>query len=86
MSKVSVIIAAFNVEEYIAVTHYSEGLYKRAMAPASAVADGELLAECKKLINMLNEIGSSESYKLGLFLTAIPRKIKNWLKRKKKED
>jgi glycosyltransferase involved in cell wall biosynthesis len=70
----------------IAVTHYSEGLYKRAMAPASAVADGELLAECKKLINMLNEIGSSESYKLGLFLTAIPRKIKNWLKRKPKED
>ena len=39
--------------------------------------------QCKVLSKALKELSESESYRFGLFMTAIPRKIHNWWKRRK---
>ena len=48
-------------------------------------ATGFDAATFKESAKALKELANSESYRFGLFMTAIPRKIKNWFQRRKKQ-
>ncbi len=66
------------------VAFLAEGMIKRDAVPAPiAVSNDEDLLryaeQSRVLSNVLEEIGRSESYRVGLLVTAIPRKIKNWI-------
>lgn len=71
----------------IAIDYYTRGIAARGSAPVMiqpAAADVSWYEEqCKVLSNALGGISRSESYRLGLFLTAVPRKIKSWISKLK---
>ena len=62
----------------IAVEHYSTGLYKHVTTRAPQVYDNSAATEA---LHQLSRISRSESYRLGLVLTYIPRKLKQLLKK-----
>ena len=73
----------------IAVDYYTRGIGARCggMPISSGGGDWRYYEEqCRVLSKALNELSRSESYRVGLFITAIPRKINNWLKRRKKKS
>ena len=76
----------------IAVDAYTKGIWERSQgyagADVTAMGCGDWRyyeEQCKVLSKALKELANSESYRFGLFITAIPRKIKNWFQRRKKK-
>ena len=71
----------------IATDFYTRGLWERSHYVSGGAADGNwsyYAEQCRVLSKALKELGESESYRVGLFVTAIPRGIKRWLDRKKR--
>ncbi len=72
---------------HLLVDFLGEGMLKRGIPAIPTVTGGNewlyYAEQCKVLSNALREIGESESYRLGLFLTAIPRKLRSFFKRRK---
>lgn len=64
----------------IVIEFYAQGILNRESVPRVA-SDNDY----QQVIQILNSLAASESYRLGMFLTAIPRKIKRWLKKENKQ-
>ncbi|MBE6554568.1 MAG: glycosyltransferase [Ruminococcaceae bacterium] len=69
----------------LASEFHSRGILDRSAQGGGIVQDYASEEQCRMLIQTLEEIGRSESYRLGLFLTAIPRRVVKFLKRKRKK-
>ena len=75
----------------IAVDAYTKGIWERSQGYVGtdvAMGGGDWRyyeEQCKVLSKALKELANSESYRFGLFMTAIPRKIKNWFQRRRKK-
>lgn len=68
----------------LAVGKYTEGIIKRGNIPGFQSGGSQYQSEqVQILVDTLKGIENSESYKLGLFLTAIPRKLKRVFKHRK---
>ena len=71
----------------IATDFYSRGIWERSRYISHIPTGGENVnyyaEQCRVLSKALKELSESESYRFGLFMTAIPRKIHNWWKRRK---
>ncbi len=70
----------------LASEFHSRGILDRTAQGSGGGQNYESEEQCRMLIQTLEEIGRSESYRLGLFLTAIPRRVLRFFKRKKKGE
>jgi len=69
----------------LATEFHSRGIFDRMQNVRYGGDESYHYAEqCRLLTDALEEIGRSESYRVGLFVTAIPRAILRLIKRKKK--
>ena len=64
----------------IVMEFYAQGILNRESVPCETSAN-----DYQQVIQILNGLANSESYRLGMFLTAIPRRIKRWLKKENKQ-
>lgn len=63
----------------IVMEFYAQGILNRENVPCVTSTN-----DYQQVVQILNGLAESESYRLGMFLTAIPRKIKRWLKKERK--
>ncbi len=66
----------------IAVSYYSDGIFKRASSGADRAP--QVMVD-QEALRQLEQIGRSESYRVGLLVTYIPRKLKQLFTRKKRK-